>query len=195
MSTIAESEQWRPVVGLEHYEVSSEGRVRSIGRDVFNKGSGRRYWQAGKVLKSCDSGKAAKNGSMYQVVNLNRKVRFVHKLVAEAFLGPSNELDVNHKDGNKRNNQLCNLEYVSRSQNLMHASKHCLLSTLKPVAMVESDGFVSAVFPSINSASRMTKIQGQNISKACLGKRKQAGGFRWMYLHDACKHAQREALW
>ena len=49
------------------------------------------------------------------------KIKFIHNLVGDAFLGQNSEMDINHKDGNKSNNILENLEYVTRSENLKHA--------------------------------------------------------------------------
>lgn len=115
------SEQWRPVVGYEStYEVSNLGNVRRSGpaaRNGNGRGGGARL---GLHLKQ----HSVPGG--YQVVQLwqdgRPKMRLVHRLVAEAFLGPVPEgREVNHKDGNKRNNGNANLEYVTHSENNKHA--------------------------------------------------------------------------
>lgn len=92
---------WRYVVGLEgRYLVSDTGKIYSL---VTNK-----------HRKLCNVG----NG--YLQVNFGRRhFKYVHRMVAEAFLGPS-RLEVNHKDCNKHNNNLNNLEYVTSSGNKQH---------------------------------------------------------------------------
>ena len=60
-------------------------------------------------------------------INGKWKNPFVHRLVAEKFLGKSN-LPINHKDCNKRNNDISNLEYVTPKQNQVHASKNLLMA-------------------------------------------------------------------
>ncbi len=114
--------KWLPVVGYEtSYEVSSCGQVRSLDRFVNQSHPGstkKRLWK-GKILKQT---LASTRG--YLQVNLSfdgetRKV-YVHRLVAEAWLSERNET-VNHKDGNKLNNNVENLEWVSYSYNNSHA--------------------------------------------------------------------------
>lgn len=93
-------------LGSSSYYASNFGRVISTSRVV-----------TGKLLKATRS----THGYLYHNLKPNKK-KFVHRLVMEAFHGPS-KLDVNHKDGNKENNNLENLEYVTKSQNLKHAHK------------------------------------------------------------------------
>lgn len=109
------NEEWRPVVGYEQwYEISSLGRLRrlfpSLGTTV---GRIRKYR---KILP---------NG--YAQIRMNVAGRFVskyvHQMVAEAFLGPRKEgMEVNHKDRDRANNVLSNLEWSSRLQNVRHSS-------------------------------------------------------------------------
>lgn len=108
---------WKQVQGYENiYEVSDHGEVRSIDRSVNN------YRVKGRVLRQHDSGKGypavalCKNGKPHTT--------YVHSLVANAFIPKPDtllRLVVNHKDGDKRNNDVTNLEWVSYSQNNQHA--------------------------------------------------------------------------
>jgi hypothetical protein len=106
-------EEWRPVVGFEgYYEVSNMGSVKRTkpGRGI----------RVGRILKQ----KANKRG--YPVVQLwkdnHGHGQATHCVVARAFLGPAPDgAEVNHKDGNKTNPVLSNLEYVTRSGNITHA--------------------------------------------------------------------------
>src|SRR4051812_24372561 len=100
-------EIWLQVVGFEGwYEVSNRGRVR---RSAPGKGT-----RVGKVLSP------AFEGGGYHFVRLSKygvqSIKKIHILVAEAYIGARPfEAHINHKDSNKTNNSLSNLEYVSQS--------------------------------------------------------------------------------
>jgi hypothetical protein len=116
------NQQWKPITGFEGlYEVSNEGRVRSLDRIVGNRWSsanGKRVPGAEKALRPTEQG--------YLFVHLYRgsKVKkcLVHRLVAEAFIeNPGCLPQVNHLDGCKANNAVANLEWCTGSENCQHA--------------------------------------------------------------------------
>lgn len=99
------NEEWKDFPGYEDkYKISNLGRVLNITNNKIRKGSidGRGY------------------PFVIFMKNGKRKVMRIHRKEMEAFFGKS-ELEVNHKDGNKHNNNLDNLEYVTRSQNCIHS--------------------------------------------------------------------------
>lgn len=120
-------EIWKPVVGFEtSHEVSSRGRVRSLCRRFIGgrtrlDGSPSTMTAKGRVL----SVRINKRG--YAVVDISdqqrRRGRVVHKVVAEAFIGPAPSIkhEVNHLDGNKLNNCVENLEWCTPKENSQHA--------------------------------------------------------------------------
>lgn len=108
------------------YEISNYGNVRSIKRPVFVNGIQKRT-TGDKLMKPYKM----PNGYLHVSLTKDRicsSLR-IHRLVCDAFL-PSDEYkpDVNHKDGNKENNHLENLERVSRSENMLHAIQNNLTS-------------------------------------------------------------------
>jgi hypothetical protein len=101
----------REIEGFPQYLVREDGRV-------WNK---RRCSWIRPVEK--------KNGYLQVALCYNGQTsRYCHRLVATAFLGDGNGLEVNHKDGNKRNNHYTNLEWVTHQQNMDHAKEHGLLN-------------------------------------------------------------------
>ena len=116
------SEEWRSVPGYEGlYEVSSYGRVRSL--DMYVKCRYGNYrLHKGKVLSP------AKDKNGYLKVNLccngKDKIIRVHRLVAQAFiLNPDNLSEINHKDEDKTNNSVENLEWCDRKYNINYGSR------------------------------------------------------------------------
>lgn len=118
------TEQWKPVRGYEGvYEVSNRGRVRSTARTIVVP-KGRWGRAVTRTLRATVLSPQNQNG--YQLVFLSTKGRvianYVHRLVADAFLGPCPRgAQVNHKDRDRANNAVPNLEYVTPYENNRHA--------------------------------------------------------------------------
>ena len=109
---------WKDIKEYEGlYQVSDSGQVKSLSRHVENGSTGGMILKE-RLLKPC----LCKNGYLYVVLSKNhiKKNYYIHRLVATAFLSETNST-VNHKDGNKHNNSLSNLEFVSYSENNQHA--------------------------------------------------------------------------
>ena len=104
----------------------------------------------------------------------------VHRLVAETFLGKPNFLcEVNHKDGNKQNNAVANLEWVSHSENVSHAYKKGLRKTT-PVSAYTKTGEYLKTFQSVKDAMKFCGISyNAGISRCLTGKTKTAHGYVW----------------
>lgn len=114
-------ERWVDIPNYERiYQASSAGRIRSF------------HGKTPRILK------AHKNGSGYLNVGLcengKRTVFYVHRLVAIAFHGEPNGKEVNHKNLDKSDNSIDNLEFVTHQQNQQHASQHGRFGGLKPNA-------------------------------------------------------------
>ena len=114
------TEIWRPVVGHEGtYEVSDLGRVRSLPRTTV-RSNGAPFTVRGRVLSPSTS-----NAGGYPLVNLGGRPRYVHQIVAEAFIGPRPEgLEICHRDGDPTNNRPSNLRYDTSKANTADLIAH-----------------------------------------------------------------------
>lgn len=122
------------------------------------------------------------NNTGYKSVKVSDKSYLVHRLVVMAFredIPP--DMVVNHIDNYKLNNQLNNLEVVTKSANTIHGIKLGTKLT-KPVKQLSLTGEVIATFPSIKEASEATSVSYSGISKAARGNQETAGKFRWQYV-------------
>ena len=121
-----DAEVWRPIPGYEGlYEVSNIGRVKSLERTITMKTGQRQHWPE-RIKKH-----HLNNIGYYSVMLSHKgkqKLHQVHRLVAMAFLGVEPNLQVNHKDCNKLNNNLLNLEWVTLADNIRHAFANGLIS-------------------------------------------------------------------
>lgn len=109
-------EIWKPIKGYEgFYEVSNTGKVKSVIRTVIDK-NGRVIPLQGRILRACFV--CSENLAVVLMKGNKRDPRIVARLVAEAFIPNSNKLlCVRHKDGNKLNNNVSNLEWCTRGEN------------------------------------------------------------------------------
>ena len=114
-----------------YYQINRKGQVRSLKRKIhyFNKKGKYVYPVKEKLLKSTTRDKNIKYLCVDLRKNKKRKTKFIHRLVAEAFiLNPQNKTQVNHIDGNKKNNHVSNLEWCTHLENMQHAVKNKLTS-------------------------------------------------------------------
>lgn len=186
-------EIWKDIQGFEgKYQVSTYGRVKSL---ADNQGNTRELVRKPRL---------AKNGYLYLSLWSNSTPcwRKIHRLVAETFIENKEKLPaVNHKDGNKQNNNIDNLEWCSYSGNTKHAIQTGLInpSTLfncgelnpmygkhgkdnpcsKPVLQYDMNGNFIKRWNNVKEATEQTKIS--HISAVCRKERKTAGGFLWEY--------------
>ena len=142
--------------------------------------------------------KPIKKSTGYYAVNLyddngNRKMFFIHQLVAEAFLPNLNHYtDINHKDENKANNAVENLEWCTQKHNVQEARRYNLREYIKgkdnanskKVGQYDLKGNLIKIWDCIMDIQRQLGFKNCNISLNCQGKRKTAYGFKWRYIYE-----------
>lgn len=113
---------WKDIIGFEgQYQVSNKGEVRSLQRYVKGARGSKRLLKA-RLMRISTNVHGYASASLCKDAKL--KTLVVHRLVAKAFLpNPKNKPCVNHKDGNRLNNNVNNLEWVTYSENTKHAFK------------------------------------------------------------------------
>lgn len=180
----------KPIKDFPNYEIDENGIV-------YSKFKGAQYRHI-KASTAKVTWKPLKHvldkGVGYYLVSLIRyeddgssvkRNKFIHRLLCEAFLpNPDGKKHVNHKDGDKTNNDLSNLEWATEKENSQHAVDNGLTTyehCEAPVVQMDDDFSVIAEFKSITEAMKATGVQGANISKVVRKLRPKAGGFRWKY--------------
>lgn len=159
-------EEWRDIKGYEgHYQVSNLGRIKSLN---YRQTCKEKIMELGFHNRGYLMAHLSKSGK--------QKNFFLHRLVAQTFIpNPYNLPQVNHKDENKSNNCVDNLEWCTAKYNQRY-------SRAKKVCCYKNNKLVK-----VYSAIRDVKKDGfkpQNVCKCCSGNRKSHHGFKWKYLPD-----------
>jgi len=159
-------EEWKMIPinftnGKENYYVSSLGRFKN------NKGI---------IMKNYKN-------SEYIYIQINKKRHALHRLIALVFIeNQENKPFVNHIDGNKLNNLINNLEWVTKSENTIHAYKTGLVKKfVRKVNQYDKNMNLIEQFESIISASKDLLIDKGSIGHSCTGKNNTAGGYIFRY--------------
>lgn len=174
---------WKAIEGYEgYYEISDSGEVRSLDRDVANTRGNhvglKRHLRGAPMKLSISLG--------YYVVNLRKNrtshVVPVHILVAKTFIpNPNNMPVINHKDGNKLNNHVSNLEWVTYAENNIHALRMGLRQPRgNPIMQFRLDGTYVATYKSTLEAERQTGFSHGAMSHCLNGRTKTSFGYIWV---------------
>lgn len=174
----------KPIPGFEgRYSITESGEVYSHD-----------YQNTGKL--GIKSTRAIYTGYVYVDFSVNQKTRSMrlHRLVALTYLpNPENKPHVNHKDGNKLNNHVDNLEWVTRSENMRHAfdvlkmrpgwlgkkGKHHCQS--KRIEKISDSGVLLSTYDSVREAAKASGIHASTIAQRARGELRQVDGYSWKY--------------
>lgn len=158
---------------ITDYSISDKGEVRKDSKNYILSQSNQ---QGYKFVTLLISGK-------------QKRMR-VHRLVALTFLNnPENKPYVNHIDGNKANNKVENLEWVTPSENIQHAVQMGVMGNhrKKSVVQYNLNGELLAIFESATEAERKTGTSQSKITMCCRDQRKSANDYQWRYYEDGIK--------
>ena len=169
--------EWRIIKDFPNYKVNNEGQIKSLNYNHTNRE---------QLLKEFIGSK----GYPY-VILVNKGKRFyktIHSLVAQAFTpNPNNYNSVNHKDEDKLNNNVNNLEWLNLEDNIRYgtgierrAIKQRTDYRSRKVKSIDTFGNVTT-YNSAREASRVTGVNQGSISKCCNGLRVSAGLYKWSY--------------
>lgn len=193
-------EEWKDIPGYEGmYQVSSFGRVKSVRKFKKSK-HGCNIALEEKVIRPFVKSKKANYLRVSLIKDGKRTKYSVHRLVAMAFIpNPNNLPQVNHKDENKENNRVDNLEWCDGKYNINYGTAREritktqmeTMSTMKKVQCIET----GVIYKSIKDAGRKLNICAENISAVCNqtvrhnGKGvkyiiKTAGGYHWRFVEE-----------
>lgn len=160
-------EIYKDIKGYEGvYKISSLGNVKSL---KFGKE---------KIMSPRKSG----NGHLKVTLFLNNKKEnfLIHRLVATHFIpNPNNLPEVNHRDEDKTNNCVDNLEWCDRRYNTNYGNNAPKILLRKPVIQYRLDGYMLRKWDSIKDAIEL--FNAKKITECCQGKRNKSGGFMWRY--------------
>ena len=156
----------KEIPDFPNYFITENGEVWSAKRNIF-------------LTPHNDRG--------YLTVNLSnngiRQIKKIHRLVAEAFIpNPNNYPQINHKDENKLNNNVDNLEWCTQKYNCQYGTRNyrCTVHCNRKVKQL-LNGEVINKYNSLKEASLKTNIKYQNISSCCRNQQNTAGGYEWKY--------------
>ena len=170
---------WKVIDNFSNYSVSDTGYVRNNVTDktLAYRRAGMGYFK----VTLC------KDGKHYEC--------YIHRLVANAFIpNPANKPQVNHIDGNKQNNSISNLEWVTDKENKQHLySRLDTTETRKKMSLSRrgaKNGYShkvirledKKVYDCVGEAAREIGVHRACVSDVCRGKQKTTGGFHFMYL-------------
>ena len=181
-------EIWKSIDGYEGlYEVSDLGNIKSLER--LCKSRGKRFRPTKEMIK-----KQVPNKQGYMLISLSKNSKCknfsVHRLVAKAFIpNPNNFPQVNHKDENKANNEVSNLEWCTCAYNNSYGSRMkkiaCALKgktiNNKAIYCLNKKGKLLYIFNSAIEASKYFNIDNSGICKAANKKLTTYGGFMWRW--------------
>jgi len=164
-----EKEKWSAIAGYEGlYEVNLNGSVRSLHKRNFQKELKPKLDRAGYLsFTLCKNGK--------------QKGKFGHRLVAEAFIpNPENKLEVNHKNGIRTDNSVENLEWVTHSENMIHAYSIGLLKVPDITKRKLYDSCLNVVFDSIKEAAIHYNLNHSTLRNRLRTRSKRSGCLNYM---------------
>lgn len=172
-------EEWRDVVGYEGlYQVSNLGRVKSIDRKVSCNGGLK--LAKGRIIHQFSNGRGYLNIPLSKDGYSKRK--YVHRLVCESFIGNIGDLEINHIDKCKTNNNVNNLEICTRAYNMAYSKEDIMETVNRKCYMYDESGNFVREYKSISKAAKDNGLTPPAIVGSCTLHRKK--GLRIHFRYD-----------
>jgi len=175
------NEIWKDIDNHPGYQVSNKGAVRSIDRYITTS-NGSKMFCKGRVLTP----QADRRGYLRVGFGWKGAHEYVHRLVANAFIenpDPIKLTQVNHKNEDKTDNRVENLEYCTNIYNSKYGTRGERIGAKLSVAVrqYDIDGNFVASYDSLSLAARSVGASATEISFACQGKKLICRGYKWRY--------------
>lgn len=166
-------EIWKDVDGYEGlYQVSNLGRVKRVATS--------------RVLNGMNSGSGYVQVGLYKQGVVSRKL--IHRLVAQAFI-PNHEhkSEINHIDEDKTNNNINNLEWSTRKENINHGTRNERVSKIKSIPIIATNLKTGKYreFYGTSECARQLGLNHSHITNVLKGRRRQTGGYTFQYKEEA----------
>lgn len=163
------------------YQISNLGNIKSLGRKVIQK-NGKVIYLKTRILKPV----ITKNGYLQTILSKSKKTerKYVHRLVAQAFIENYNEkLEVNHKDFNRLNNNLNNLECITHAENYKYSFNRGRIPAPPPQESKKIKCLIdNKDFNSLKEAATYYNINITTICNQLKGRTKTAKGLKFEYI-------------
>jgi len=190
------NEIWKDIPNYEgYYQVSNLGRIKRLKR-IISACYGSSKTIKDIIIKQELTKKGYLRASLFK--NGIKEKRFVHRLVAQSFIGFEENKTINHKNGIKFDNNIENLEWLTQSENCKHAYKNGLSKIMrgaeshrfgkcgslhkhsKKVLRISGEEIIE--YESMSIAAKENNLKTANISKVCYNLRHTCGGFKWKFI-------------
>lgn len=185
-----EGEIWSPIDGYEFsYEISNMGRVKSLGKYVQH-GKNKLTFHPSFIRKI----QKCSNGYLFIILckESKTKMKLVHRLVAKAFIpNPENKPQVNHKEGNKKDNRATELEWATKSEDNIHRYRYLKIPPVRNKGISGNDNNRSKkvlctnnniTYESAGDAARKLNTHQSNISRICRNESTHYKGLNFKYI-------------
>lgn len=179
------NEIWKDIEGYPGYQVSSEGKVRTYNKVTFTKKHGVRHWE-NRILKYKKQTNDYKTGYRVDLWKDGQPKTFlVARLVAFTFFEKDfndKSITVNHKDGNRLNNKITNLEIVTLKENIQHGFRTGLYQTAKKIKIIDKTTGTVIYPSSLREGSKIIGYYGGYLSEKIKRNIYENSKYKWEIL-------------